>query len=275
MRVDPRPNGCPYFRCDVYRGDSSEDMFFTNAVKGLNWQNVPLVFQGASGSLLNQYKYNAQRAITHESQNYSYQQAQIEAAQREFRTTVGQYEDVFGGIAGLIPGNDSVMPNVAAPISGLYNGAMRTINNNFARSQYNLSKAHMENSYTIQKNAELQSLLIGNQVVAPSFNFPISEGIRDYVGNTCIVYRTYYSNNDIRRLDKILNMYGYRHTVPITSALLTNRSKFNYIQAKGVSIKNTTIPKWLRDGVATQFATGTRIWHQLPDLNAYTDGTNI
>jgi hypothetical protein len=70
-------------------------------------------------------------------------------------------------------------------------------------------------------------------------------------------------------------MYGYKHTVPIETSLLTNRVKFNYIQARGVSIGNKELPKWMRDGVALQFASGVRIWHQLPDISAYTDGSNI
>lgn len=269
MRVDPRPEGCPYFRFNVYRNDKTEDMFFINAVKGLNWQNVPLVYQGGSGSLINQYKFNAQQQMLHENANYQYQSAQLQNIRDNYRAAGNIAGDVLGGAGSLLTGD------VSGAISAAATAATRAVDMQFVQQAFNMSQEHAQNSYNIQRNAELQNLLIQNNVVAPSMNFPISEGIRDYVGNTCLVYRTYYSDNDVRRIDKILTMYGYRHTTPITTALLTNRSKFNYVQASGVSVGNATLPKWIRDGIAMQFATGTRIWHQLPDINAYTDGTNV
>lgn len=269
MRVDPRPDGAPYFRFEYYKGGlSASDSFFINAVKGLTWQNVPLVFQGASGSLMNQYKFNAQQASLQEGANYGYKSAQLGNQQANLNATLGMAGNLISGVANGLTGNWGGVLGDAADF------ATAGMNLGFTNAQYELTKNHQENSFYIQRNSELQSLLIQNNVVAPSMNFPISESIRDFVGNTCLVYRTYYTENDVTRLDKILTMYGYRHTTPITTALLTNRSKFNYIQARGVSVGNTLLPKWIRDGIATQFAAGTRIWHQLPDVSAYTDGSN-
>ena len=267
MRVDPRPKGCPYFRFDYYRGQSvytADSMFFTNAIKGLEWQNVPLLYEGASGSLLNQYKYDATMARNELKYQYG-------SAVNEQNATKDFYNSVLGTAGNIISAISD--PSNAAGYLG--NAAEGVVNQVFNQTMALTNAGNIYADYQITKSSELQALLAQNNVVAPSMNFPISEGIRDYVGNTCLVYRTYYSDNDIRRLDKILNMYGYRHTTPITKQLLTNRSKFNYIQAKGVSIKNTKIPKWIRDGVAAQLSVGTRIWHQLPDTNCYTDGTNI
>ena len=271
MRVDPRPDGCPYFRFDVYRGEavsSDPDSFFINAVKGLTWQNVPLVFQGASGSLMNQYKFNAQQAALQESANYGYQSAELGNRQMNMNATLSKWGSGLGAVANGLTGQ------IGKSIGDMADYWTTEMNQAYSNAQYELTKNHQENSFYIQRNSELQSLLIQNNVVAPSMNFPISESIRDFVGNTCLVYRTYYTDNDVARLDKILTMYGFRHTTPITTALLTNRSKFNYIQARGVSVGNTLLPKWIRDGIATQFAAGTRIWHQLPDVSAYTDGSN-
>lgn len=269
MRVDPRPKGCPYFRFDVYRGNSDYDMFFTNAVKGLEWQNVPLVYQGGSGSLIDQYKFNAQQAINRENLNFSLNQNALAKEQSEVNTTIGMLGNISGALGSAAVGQFGGMVDEAA---GFF---ASMINQDYTSRQYSMSAEHAKNSFDLARRSELGSLLISNNVVAPSMNFPISEGIRDFVGNHCIVYRTYYTENDVARIDKILTMYGYRHTTPITTALLTNRSKFNYIQARGVSIKNTNIPKWIRDGIAMQFENGTRIWHQLPDPTCYTDGTNV
>lgn len=268
MRVDPRPKGCPYFRFDTYRGDTSEDMFFVNAIKGLEWQNAPLVFEGASGSLINQYKFNARMAAGQESANYAYMSGQLTNQQANANAIGSMAGSVLSGVGYGLTGNVGGMLGAAA------DAATTAVNLGYTNAQYDLAKAHQEASWNIQKNSELQSLLIQNNVVAPSMNFPISEGIRDYVGNECLVYRTYYSDNDAARIDKILTMFGYRHTVPLTGDLLRNRRRFNYIKAAGVSIKNVGMPMWLRNGVASQLSVGTRIWHCLPDPAYYTDGSN-
>lgn len=268
MRVDPRPKGCPYFRFDVYRGNTDTNMFFVNSVKGLEWQNAPLVYEQASGSRLNQYSYNASRALADYNMNYEAEMGAFNIKRAGIEGLVGGVSQIGAGIAGIGTGS------VGIGAAGIAAGVSTIVDAGF--DAYVQSK-ELENrgiNYNIQKNAELQALLIKNNVVAPSMNFPISEGIRDYVGNGCIVYRTYYTDNDAERIDKILTMYGYRHTTPITTSLLTNRRKFNYIQAAGVTVKNTGIPKWIRDGIGVQLSVGTRIWHQLPDTSAYTDGTN-
>jgi hypothetical protein len=295
MRVDPRPNGAPYFNFDAYRGISTNfrpELFFTNAVRGLSWQNAPLIYTGASGSILNRYDYAANKYLMTENYAYDRNMNLLNAiagvsndtfsAGRSASGMPGSFESyneanhwINNGTdrqrmsamtskahaAGNIIGSTMSMAQAAAGIATRIAGSMTT-------------KDHIVNKYGIEKDTELRNLLIANQVVAPSMNFPMSEGIRDYVGNTCIVYRYYYTENDLRRLDKILNMYGYKHTVPIENSFLTNRPKYNYIQVRGASIKDTGIPKWLRDGASAQLSIGTRIWHQLPDPSAYTDGTN-
>ena len=71
-------------------------------------------------------------------------------------------------------------------------------------------------------------------------------------------------------------MYGYKDTMPLAGneSVLTNRAKFNYIKATGVSVAGNK-PKWLRDGVAMQLSVGTRIWHVKPNSAVYTDGSNV
>lgn len=286
MRVDPRPDGCPYFRFETYRGDRTDSMFFVNCVKGLGWQNVPLVYRDASGGILAQYQYAAKKAYLQNEYGQQYLQADLQS--KKF------WGDAIGNMGGGVARGVDVSPTPEwAPTSvagqsvmqgqsyGLgaqlgaaasYTGAQ--INTGISGGAANRRKAYLQEAYDIAMSTEYQDLMIAQNAFSPTINFPISPSIRDYVGNTCIVYRTYYTENDIKRLDKILNMYGYKHTVPMDASYLTNRSKFNYIKARGVSIGNTTLPKWLRDGIALQFSIGMRIWHQLPDITAYTDGSN-
>lgn len=269
MRVDPRAEGCPYFRFEYYRHDNSTNLFFTNAVKGLPWQNVPLVYRSASGSMLNQYRFNAAQAIRDEAYDYDSNLLYANASKNAIDNYFGMLGDLAGGVGSLFTGQFGQFGKFVG--DGLSTYMDDTINT----AMYEFNSQDLKYKYNLNKNSELQNLLIQNNVVAPSMNFPISESIRDFVGNTCIVYRTKYTENDVARLDQILSMYGYRHTTKLTPALLTNRSKFNYIQAYNVSVKNTNIPAWIREGIAAQLSVGCRIWHQLPDPNAYTDGTNI
>ena len=268
MRVDPRPKGAPYFRFNVYRGVTDPQFFFTNAVKGLEWQNAPLVYEGASGSLINQYKFKATMAEGYENVNYAYMSSELKNQQANMQATGNTIGSVLEGAGNAYSGH------WAMAFGNIADAATNEMNRNFMNAQYELGRRHAETSWNITRNNEMASLAIRNNIVAPSMNFPISEGIRDFVGNTCLVYRPYYTENDAARIDKILSMYGYRNTIPMDYSVCISRSKFNWVEARGVAIKNLNIPKWLRDGVAAQFAAGLRIWHVLPDTAAYTDGSN-
>lgn len=46
--ADVSPNGCPYCRPTIYRGNGSDP--FMMCVKGMNWQNTPLAFNVKSGA---------------------------------------------------------------------------------------------------------------------------------------------------------------------------------------------------------------------------------
>ena len=277
LRVDPRATGCPYFRFATYRNvscvpneqNADPDSFFINAVKGLEWQNVPLIYQGASGSLLNQYKFEASRAVKDESMLHDTLTYGYNSFANKFNLGTNIAGGVLTAVGAAITGRTGL---AGASVGGMVSDYGDYLMN---AEKLAIDRDHAVKSFAIEKGAEMQALLINNQVVAPTMNFPISEGIRDFVGNECLVYRTIYTPNDVLRIDKILTMYGYKHTTPIENSFLTNRSKFNYIQAAGVQINNLNIPKWLREGVAAQFATGLRIWHVLPDPAIYTNGTNI
>lgn len=282
--VDPRPNGSPYFRFVYYRGNKDHMMFFTNAVKGLGWQNVPLMYEGKSGWLLDQYAYNAKYAIEKEGADYAAKQLYASHYKNQLTGWSSWTSDV--GNLGLSLAEGAISSNVgghfaertAAYVGNAAQSGLNIITKPMAlaidKEMFESTGKHIRDQYNAERNAEMQSLLLNQEVVAPTINFPISESIRDYVGNTCLVYRTYYSDNDVRRIDKILNMYGYRHTTVMDKSLLTNRTKFNYIKATGVSVANKNIPKWLREEIADQLSMGIRVWHTLPDINAYTDGTN-
>ena len=121
----------------------------------------------------------------------------------------------------------------------------------------------------------MQELKISNTIVAPDVHFPNSETLRDFLGNGLYVIQYRPVKSDRKKMDRILTMYGYKDTKVLENSDFSGRSKFNYVKANSVSIGNKNVPAWIREAAASQLANGVRIWHQLPDVTAYSDGTNV
>ena len=137
------------------------------------------------------------------------------------------------------------------------------------------NKEYLEQQYGTRMASELAQFATG-QIAAPALNFPRSETLRDFIGNGVFVVRYRPKQSDIEKLDKILTMYGYKDTIPLIGgqSVLNNRSKFNFVQIKGCSIGGDT-PRWLREAAAAQLSVGVRIWHEIPNREAYNPGENV
>lgn len=291
--TDPRPNGRPYYRFKYYKGlDYDHDGFFSNSVPGMEWANAPLVYSKASGSTLNQISYTTTMSNVKRS-TYT----------AEMNAIAGELSQIFGGAAQSISNfqpSDKYSVNGQSPQSildaqaprwGDYQAAQRAAYNNemlgftgmmmniagnaiSAQVNYQMTQNMINAQYNNTARAELQRLGLSNYVVAPQLNFPRSESIRDFRGNGIYVIKYSPQQSDYAKLDKILEMYGYKDTKTLEASDFVGRKKFNYVKAVGVQIGGD-LPKWLREAVAAQLSSGVRIWHQLPDPSAYTDGTNI
>lgn len=282
MNTDPRPDGRPYFRFEYYKRDSND--FFLNALRGMEWANAPLVFQRRSGEWASKLQHDATTGILERDMNMAQTANKISAIQNVLGTVSGGASPMaqtwVGGNA-PIAGNDEAVRyflerqpyEVGASSFAL--GAQMGVGFANAGMSASLAKQQTELHF---KDAYLQEAIgyLSGKVVAPDLRFAMSETLRDFRGNGCIVYRYRPQTSDIAKLDKVLTMYGYKDTEPLAGneSYLTNRSKFNYIKATGVSVAGNK-PKWLRDGVATQLSVGTRIWHVKPNTTVYTDGSNV
>lgn len=286
--TDPRPGGRPYFAPLSYK---SENPFYRwmNMLPGMEWSNAPLVYTGKSGSTLDQIEYNTtmsellQNRYTSQMQNIigttmsnvgalsgvsgMNLEATHSASGYNLRSVAGR-----NAAKGVMRANDAAMTANARAAGTFFAGAAMDIAAN--EINYAMTDWALERSYNLTARRELQNLMIGNSVVKPDINFPRNETARDFLGNGVLVIRYRPSLDDCKKLDKILTMYGYKDTKSIEASDFTNRSKFNYVQARGVTIGGD-YPKWLREAAAAQLAAGVRVWHQLPDVTAYTDGTNV
>lgn len=263
LRADPRADGKPYFRFSTYLSDSSDENFFNSCIEGRPWRNVPLVYTSASNSILDTANFtnSAQQA----SSAYNYQQAQSNlTSQRQMVT----------GIASAVSGLAGAAANAADPakfVSGIADTVMGGINTYYDMKSTEMQRAQAENQYDLQREKELQNFGWSQSVVVPTVMFPFNaDVVRDFIGNGVFVYRYRYSDNDITRIDKILTMYGYKDTVPLTSSLFTYRTNFDYVRANGVSIGGD-IANWKKALIAQQLNAGVRVWHVKPNPSYYTN----
>lgn len=259
--TDPRTNGKPYYRFRWFRGTDasysgqidSRMSFFRGAVKGLPWQNAPQIYYNKSGNIIDNLNYQIDKDIS----NYEFTAE---------RSTLGNsIKDVMNRFKG------SAMSFTNSHWSAPGREGML---NNPEFWGYNMDYLkHGEQNLKRDKDFALSQ-----KVVAPTITFPVNESLRDWNGNGCIAYRVHPSSFDIARQDKLLSMYGYKQTKALELSDFTNRSKFNYVQAQNVSVQivdNYIGNMQVANALAEQLSNGVRIWHTTPDINAYTDGSNV
>lgn len=256
--VDPRPSGKPYFRYVKYKGSTSN--FFLNCIAGLNWQNVPLLYTDKSGSEIDTIRFNTEQSI--KNQNMEVQMGQ------KMWDMVNPFNNKQHSMLKSLGNNVSEIFGASVATVGGLTGAMDTGQMAMGSELYDIGRKRQNAAAQ-----ELQEFNINQNIVAPQLMFPRSEGLRDFLGNGCYAYRYYLETSDLAKFDKILTMYGYRITEPLTKTMFNVRSKFNYIKAKGVSIGGS-LPKWLREGMAQELAIGKRFWKVAPDKTIYTNGGN-
>ena len=276
--TDPRPEGRPYYNFKYYRGiNQSRHDYFSNAVPGMQWPSVPIVYTGASGSYLNEKRYETERAGAKLSAQQQIDSMNYDLGESRARRTIGLAEAGMNTIGNTISNPASALSNFTNYASQVFQASTDQA---FDATRAQFNKAQLEERYAYNAKKELQELKIGNTIVAPDVHFPNSETLRDFLGNGIYVIQYRPQPSDRRKLDKILTMYGYKDTKVLENSDFSGRLYFNYVKANSVSIgseaNSIPIPLWIRSAAAVQIANGVRVWHKLPNVAAYdsTYGTN-
>lgn len=269
MVADPRESGQPYFKFTEVNGSG---LFFRSLITGAHWQNAPLTQWGASG-------YQKEATKMQNEYNLRHEQLSVE----NWKDIVSSLTGAFGG--GVNQGSNYVDNTVAQPHAGaFYKNAMgtNTYGGTFGmqlisagskivgNTVNNMLSAHM---MTKQRLVELENFALDAFTRAPEVNFPMIQGLIDFVGNGVIAYRLHPSSNDLTRLDKVLNAFGYAHTKMLELSDFSNRSRYNYVMASGVKINCNGVAKFVREAAQDQIAMGVRVWHRKPD-NDYATANN-
>ena len=242
LYTDPRENGMPSYKFEYV--NKSHDMF-RGLVKGLQWQNVPLVNSYKEGYGIEKFKFMNDGILQEHALN-----------DRQSKALVGLGTGMLSGGAETSMGSEKMQGmGSLSIINSVGQYAQKTANN-----LIDLNYAEMA------RQVESNELVVSNKLVAPNMKFNFHPSIRDAIGNGVCVYRYKPSSADMTRLDKILNMYGYRVTKMLELSDFSNRSRYNYIKASGVHI-TCQLPSYIVEQAEADLRAGVRLWHVAYDGN--------
>ena len=271
--TDPRPEGRPYYGFKFYRGiNQMRHNYFSNIVPGMQWPSAPIVYTGLSGSQLNEIRYATEREGARIAAQQQIDTMNYNLGESQTRRTIELAGAGATAIGNTLSNPSSAFSNIASFGQQYLQAAAGQA---FEESRAQFEKSQLEERYAYNARKELQELKIGNTIVAPDVHFPNSETLRDFLGNGIYVIQYRPVKSDRKKMDRILTMYGYKDTKVLENSDFTGRSEFNYVKANSVSIGNKNVPAWIREAAAAQLANGVRVWHQLPDVTAYSNGTNV
>lgn len=260
MKVDPRPDGKPYFRYSSYLGDTSDEGFWRNSISGLSWADTPLVYSGKSGSYLDEANYRYSRISSAISMNASSEIYQRNLKASTLPSVIGASAGFIGSMLGATPGDWSGIGQSASKAIGAWTSAY----NDATNFQASIDQ------YKNARNEELANFGFSQAVVAPVVSFPYNASIiRDMLGNGILSYRYRYSDNDINRIDKLLTMFGYVDRRKFDFKMFDAHTDFEYLQLSGVSVIGSSLPRWWRDIIKAQLNAGFRMWHVKPSVLYY------
>ena len=243
---DGRAHGKPYFFPHYFKDKVQAVDAMFSAIAGLEWQNVPIVFQYSSGEGIQRNRYFANTKIDATNMIESQANAWANQIVRSGVDMAKSAPTIVGGLnAGL---------NAGIAMGELYNQQILDTNQ-FIRA----------------RELEKKDLMINTRVVAPQISFPVSESVRDFVGNGVVVAFITPTDTDIARFDRILTQFGYKDAgTTLTLSDLTAGRYFSYIEATGVQIQTSVgVDKTIKEMAEEQIASGIRIWKQRPDFSLY------
>lgn len=258
--ADVRADGSPYYRFKYLNKSGVEDgkncdSILNGCVKGSQWTSVPLTFTSKSGNSLDVYNF------TNELTTFG-----IQRAQSNIDTRIKKFNSEFNLITSPLTfgiqnsENTDGINETFGMLGALTEYKKAEANSKLIPYQFETSLRKMYTNFGYSQN-----------VIVPQVMFPFqTDTLRDILKNGFIAFRYRPSDTDLARQDKLLTMYGYRHTDIFKKSYLTNRTKFNYIKAYNLSI-STAIPQWLKEGCLAQIEGGIRIWHVKPDESHYED----
>lgn len=247
---DPRKDGTPILKIlnrygtsftGGIKGDIADGAM---TVKGANWQDLPIMYEGMSGYVLAQKQQNNEN-------------------RKAIEGSLGQ---AFLGISAIIAGGAMMATGIgaaAAPkiiatgVGTLVAGATSYVaNSENQKKQQDLFNQKQEFTYS-------------------PINIETNNTIRD-LSNNCFRVGWYCMQQiDLIQYDRFLTKYGYNvGNYNIDKTYFNNRVAFNYIRVNDIQIKSNE-PMYMIKLVEEQLKAGVRLWHVKPAQNYYEPANNL
>ena len=240
--ADVNINGKPYIWPKFYHGEDMTAFIGANGVSGMEWLRQPLVLDGTSGSI---WINNNQIQQKGESHIQAYQNA-LSGAERVFNDIVGTN----------VTGNGTPQ-TTGGPALGTANVGfdLGQVAINTAKYNYSVNKIYTD--YAQQSVINALPDVFGN----------CSPGLQGLIPNDFVCYHFTLGANDISRIDKFFDNYGYAQNCVFDKRYIDlnpNGQGFCYLQATGVKIDKTQASIAIRSLCEEQINNGVRIWRRLP-----------
>lgn len=271
---DGRAHGKPIFYPESFMHHHQEIDSMYASVSGLEWNNVPLVYDYSSGEGIRRSRYFATTQLGAQNMLEEHQLANYMGAVNTMLGAVGEAQSGTSAYLGSW-NKDALGKGIGAytadPASLVARGTIGMLNSGMNQlgswGQRNLA----EEQFLRARRLEKKDLMIDTRCRAPEITFPVSQSVRDFVGNGYIICLSTPSDEDLERFDVILNQFGYMDAgTPLTLADLTAGKYYSYIEASNVSIQcNLPVSRVIKEACEAQITAGIRIWKQRPDFSLY------
>lgn len=245
MVADPRSKGKPFFMFST--GSHKIQDGINQMIAGAKWDNLPLNYQESSGQGLKERIFSAEQKI---------KLSEFESSQKEtaLQTLAGVGMGLGSAVAGGMTGNVALFASGILGAAGATSGLHGIMS---AGDDFNRDRA-------LEKAKFVASTYSVPQIVSP----PDADAIRDIYGNCCYVGKFRYSAFDLDRLDRILNMFGYKDNKVLEMSDLTVGRYCTYLECSDVTIVSNA-PRFAEEICAKQLSAGVRLWARKPDSSVF------
>lgn len=280
--VDPRMNGGPYYilqDAEPFAVEEwSDPMAYVAgelqkcAVQGATWDAIPIIYEGASGRVMNYMKLQQSQQYANENYNANMENVALTG---------------MAGMFSSMPGVDISLPqtwNNDAPESGMMEwgrspGSLSVGMPNAGRAAGSLMASMIAaDSLTRARIQDAKSSMaqyvISNKLVAPQVTSQTIEGIQQYFGNYAVVYGQYPDEADVLRFGEIAAMFGLACSRPADNTISKPITAAFY-QGSGIQVTTQQrVPNSVRKDIADLLNIGVRLWATKPRRLTATDWKN-
>lgn len=261
--VDPRAEGRPYYQSKYFHRRTTPELF--NAVAGAKWAKLPLKYTQVSGFAVMEQQFKNTSKMS--ARQFQGTQAQLENAASA--TRLGEALGYIGGVAGLAASGGQAIAGYwgGENPAGDLRGAMGEMGNFFrgrvmSMAATNAAEIARDTSFGVyqrQRQKELYDYGVTAYTVAPEVQFPSDlNTLRSLRNNGVLLYKYRPDVEDLKRHDKVLNMYGIKCFKSIQELAPDNGINFFYVKIRGAKVSGKSI--LLSEGASAQLSAGVRFW---------------